>query len=52
MRRASAASGHDGRNGMSDENYPDAEEVTNRIFGITMAGVLAFIIVVFAFIIL
>jgi hypothetical protein len=37
---------------MSEENYPSAEEVTNRIFGITMAGVIAFIIVVFAFIIL
>lgn len=37
---------------MSEENYPSAEEVTNRIFGITMAGVIAFIVVVFAFIIL
>lgn len=37
---------------MSEESYPSAEEVTNRVFGITMAGVIAFIVVVFAFIIL
>jgi hypothetical protein len=37
---------------MSEENYPSAEEVTNRIFMLSMAGVITFIIVVFAFIIL
>ena len=37
---------------MSEENYPPAEEVTNRIFVVTRAGVITFIIVVFAFIIL
>ncbi len=37
---------------MSEENYPSGEEMTDRIFAISMAGVLTFIVVVFAFIIL
>jgi hypothetical protein len=37
---------------MTEENYPPSREVANRIFGLTMAGVITFIIVVFAFIIL
>ena len=37
---------------MSEEKYPSAEEVTNRIFALTMAGVITFIVVVFGFIIL
>ena len=31
---------------------PDAEDLANRLFAISMAGVLAFIAIVFAFIIL
>jgi len=35
---------------MSEENYPSPEDMTNRIFVISMVGVLTFIAVVFIFI--
>lgn len=42
---------------MSDENHeepelPDASELANRLFAVSMAGVLSFIAVIFAFVIL
>lgn len=37
---------------MSEENYPSPEDMTDRLFVITMVGVLTFIAVVFVFIIL
>jgi len=35
---------------MSEESYPSAEQVTDRIFAISMVGVIGFIAVVFIFI--